>query len=92
MNYPKVAGYEDLEEFKKDFEIFRLNPNDKQFMNAVNTRVRYSAPQMQARIKEEIQCGLMEVNPREFVRQVSRQLPEGCWMIIKSENDPFFEA
>lgn len=90
MNHPKLAGYENIEEFRRDFEIFRQNPNDKQFMHAVNIRVRYSHPQIQAEINDEIISGLMEANPKEFIRRVSAKIPPGFWIMIKSENDPFF--
>jgi hypothetical protein len=92
MNKPALVGYGNLDEFRRDFEIFKMNPNDKVFRNAVNMRVRMSPRELQVEISEEITTALMESNPREFIRRVSKQLPPDCWMIIKSENDPFFEA
>lgn len=85
-------GYDTIDEFRRDFEIFKMNPNDKIFMNAVNMRARMSERQLQIEISEEITTALMESNPREFIRRVSKQMSPGYWMIIKSENDPFFEA
>lgn len=85
-------GYDSIDEFRRDFEIFKMNPNDKVFMNAVNMRVRMSERQLQIDISEEITTMLMESNPKEFIRRVSRQMPPGYWMIVKSDNDPFFEA
>lgn len=92
MNKPAIAGYNDIEEFRKDFELFRMNPNDKVFMNAVNMRVRMSPKILQTAIGDEILLSLMEANPPEFIRRVAKQIPPGYWMVIKSESDPFFEA
>jgi hypothetical protein len=87
-----VAGYADIEEFKKDLDIYIANQNDRVFMNAVSNRVNMSSKDIQVAIKDELVTALMETNPALFIKRISSQLDPKCWMIVKDFNDPFFEV
>lgn len=87
-----ITGYTDIEEFKSDFNIYLANQSDRMFMQAVTSRVNLSSPEMVIAIKDELINALMETNPLLFIKRVSVNMDPKCWMIIKSSNDPFFEA
>lgn len=92
MSNLKVRGYDNLESFKRDFEIYRANPKDKVFAKAVSERIFGSTEDVFKAIKYEMLNILMESNPKEFIRLMTLEAPKNSWIFIKSKEDPFFEV
>lgn len=86
-----MTEYKTFEEWKKDKQIFKENPNDKEFLAHLVKKVENSSPDLREQIREEILQDLFEKDPYRYILMLSEKA-EGKYPVIKSKDDIWFEV
>ena len=83
-------GYDNFEDWEEDMKVVQNHPNDYKFLQKVISRVENTNKVVQDKIKEKIASNVFDKDPIGYYHLIKSTLPDGCFMIVKSHNDPWF--
>jgi len=88
MKFAKTK-YESLAEWRRDFDILTMNPNDQHLSQAIIRKVEASSKSVQADIKDFLMSENLIKNPWLVLKEVARENPTKRIM-IRTHEDPWF--
>ena len=84
--------YNSFDEWYEDYLLFKDNPNDNHLLTAIEFRTKNSKKDIQKEIQVYIQGEALEYNPMRVLQGLQQELGPGYVILIKDEQDPWFEA
>lgn len=84
--------YKSFSEWKKDFDVYQVNPHDKQLEAAINDRMNKSSAEVREEISEFLESLTLETNPAYAFARVMQRVGSDKILITKHPKNPWFEA
>ncbi len=84
--------YNTFEDWHKDYMIFKDNPNDTNLLDVIEKRTNNSGRDVKEQVRVYIQSEALEFNPFLVLESIGKQLGPGYTVVVKSHDDPWFEA
>lgn len=85
-------GYKTLEEWERDLNKFRSNPDDTKFFQSIVYRVNHTDPSLKDIIHVSLQDAIKWNNPLDSFLEITKDLSldKGSIIIIQNKEDPWF--
>lgn len=83
--------YTSLKEWRKDYKIFKQNPDDKDLMISIATKMENSSKKLREEITDFIECDAMLTKPVSVLYQIHKR-NSNTIPVIRSEEDPWFSC
>jgi len=84
--------YASFDEWYEDYEIFQKNPDDHTFMKFLERRTNNSSKELRQEVQHFLQNRALDTNPYEVFGRVMREVGPDYFLIVKTQEDPFFEV
>ena len=88
----RKSGYKTIEEWEEDVTIFKTHPDDTRFLKRIVLRIEKSPDDLKKEIKGRIHGDMMEKDPLRFFEMIMESQPRHVYLVIKSQEDPWFEV
>lgn len=87
-----MKSYKSIEEWYSDLKVVRENPNDEAFVQHVAAKVNNSPEELRRQIKKEMYYSIYEKqNDYKYILSLMNET-ESKFLIINSEEFPWFEV
>lgn len=82
--------YNSLDDWKPDYDKMVKSPKDRDLVAAIQNRVNNSPKEIQDEITEYLESVTLDQNPWWTLKRIAQRNP-GFYLIVKSNEQPFFE-